>query len=127
MQGLRHGTFDPSERRLKRTYTRPPMDAPAKRSDVASEEVMAEDAEVRVVKVTLPPRTSLAPGSASRNHWLCVLEGGRALASATNASAWELRYEQGQTAFMRAGDEEPRVLTNLGESSLRFLRIELKR
>ncbi len=56
-----------------------------------------------------------------------MLEGGRALASATNASAWELRYEQGQTAFMRAADEEPRVLTNLGDAPLRLLRIELKR
>jgi hypothetical protein len=92
------------------------------------EELLIEDAEVRIYRVTIPPGATLSPvGPDGISHFNCVLEGSRGLlAGAPGTTIWELSYVRGQTAFVRSDGTEPRSITNRGEEPIRFLRIELK-
>ncbi len=92
-----------------------------------SSDLLHEDDEVRIWRLTLPPGTSMpAASDPACTYWLCVLEGGRVLMSTPGQSVWELNYDRGQSAYVRPDDSEPRTLTNRGNRQLRFLRIELK-
>lgn len=92
-------------------------------------ELLFEDDELGVWRLTVPPGSSVEPprDDLPKDHWLCVLQGGRALLSAAGASAWEIDYARGQSAFVRHDGTEGRMLTNRGAEPMRLLRVELKR
>lgn len=91
-------------------------------------ELVFEDDEVRVWRVEVGPEQSVdaSQAGAELDHWLCVLHGGRALVASSGGSAWEIQYNRGQSAFLRADGSEPRTIMNRGTEPLRFLRVELK-
>lgn len=94
----------------------------------ATEDLLFEDDEVRVWRLVLPAGThSTRPDDRAADHWLCVLQGGRALVSGqVGSSAWEIRYTRGQSAFIRVDGTEPKTIANRGDEQMRMLRIELK-
>lgn len=92
----------------------------------SAEELLFEDDELRVLRISLPPGASLLAPTEAKDHFLCVLDGGRVLVSGDGATAWDLSYQRGQTAFLRREDAASRGYGNRGEEPIRFLRVELK-
>jgi hypothetical protein len=90
------------------------------------QEPLFDDAELRITRLTVQPGATYRPTEVS-DHWLCILQGARVLASGDGSTAWELSYSRGQSAFLRDDGSAPRAFTNRGEATLRFLRIDLKR
>ena len=97
------------------------------RASRAHVEVVHEDADLRISRVTLAPRTTFNPAeSSARDYWICVVHGGRALASGAGATAWEIAYARGQSAFVRRESGEQRAISNLDATAMQLLWIELK-
>lgn len=90
------------------------------------QEPLFEDAELRITRLTVHPGATYRPTEAS-DHWLCILQGARILASGDGSTVWEISYVRGQSAFLRNDGSAPRAFTNRGEETLSFLRIDLKR
>lgn len=91
------------------------------------EELLFEDDELRAWRISLPPGASLRAQPEAKDHFLCVLEGGRVLVSVDGGTGWELSYQRGQTAFLRREDAASRSYGNRGDEPIRFVRVELKR
>lgn len=92
-----------------------------------TEELLFEDDELRVWRISLPPGASLIAPPEPKDHFFCVLDGGRVLVAGDGATAWDLSYQRGQTAFLRREDAASRGYGNRGDEPIRFLRVDLKR
>lgn len=104
---------------------RPAPDSP-RAAPSPSRTLLYEDDEMRIWRIEVAPGSVLAAAETPEDTFVCVLQGSRTLVAPRGATAYEIRYERGQAAFVRAEDDQRRSYLNRGDEPLRLLRVEMK-